>query len=78
MTRDDTNLKLGRHIAEILLWEVYERMISMYSMTPEERYREILERCPGLLNLISLKELASYLMICPETLSRLRRKLVQK
>ena len=76
--RDDTNLKLGRHIAEILLWEVYERMISMYSMTPEERYREILERCPGLLNLISLKELASYLMICPETLSRLRRKLVQK
>lgn len=75
--RDDTNLKLGRHIAEILLWEVYERMISMYSMTPEERYREILERCPGLLNLISLKELASYLMICPETLSRLRRKLVQ-
>ena len=76
--RDDTNLKLARHIAEILLWEVYERMISMYSMTPEERYREILERCPGLLNLISLKELASYLMICPETLSRLRRKLVQK
>ncbi|MBA2195002.1 Crp/Fnr family transcriptional regulator, partial [Bacteroides fragilis] len=56
----------------------YERMISLYSMTPEERYTEILKRCPELLNLISLKELASYLMICPETLSRLRRKLVQK
>ena len=26
----------------------------------------------------NIKELASYLMICPETLSRLRRKLVQK
>lgn len=70
--------QLGRRIAEILLWEVYDRMISMYSMTPEERYIEILNRCPTLLNLISLKELASYLMICPETLSRLRRKLVQK
>lgn len=77
-SRNEANQKLGRQIAEILLWEVYERMISLYSMTPEERYTEILKRCPELLNLISLKELASYLMICPETLSRLRRKLVQK
>ena len=72
------NQRLSRSIAETLLWEVYDRMIAMYSMTPEERYIEILDRCPALLNLISLKELASYLMICPETLSRLRRKLVQK
>ena len=71
-SRNEANQKLGRQIAEILLWEVYERM------TPEERYTAILKRCPELLNLISLKELASYLMICPETLSRLRRKLVQK
>ncbi len=77
-SQNEANQKLGRQIAEILLWEVYERMISLYSMTPEERYTAILKRCPELLNLISLKELASYLMICPETLSRLRRKLVQK
>ncbi|WP_303004580.1 Crp/Fnr family transcriptional regulator [Bacteroides congonensis] len=70
--------KLGRRIAETLLWEVYDRMISMYSLTPEERYIDIITRCPDLLKLITLKELASYLLIRPETLSRIRRKVVQK
>ena len=53
-------------------------MISMYSLTPEERYIDIITRCPDLLKLITLKELASYLLIRPETLSRIRRKVVQK
>lgn len=70
--------KLGRRIAETILWDIYDRMISMYSLTPEERYLDIINRCPGLLNLITLKELASYLLIRPETLSRIRRKVVQK
>jgi CRP-like cAMP-binding protein len=70
--------KLGRHIAETLLWEVYDRMISIYSLTAEERYLDIINRCPDLLKLITLKELASYLLIRPETLSRIRRKVVQK
>lgn len=35
---NDAHQKLGRRIAETLLWEVYDRMISMYSLTPEERY----------------------------------------
>lgn len=69
--------RLGRRIAETLLWEIYDRMISMYSLTPEERYLEILNRCPGLLKLITLKELASYLLIRPETLSRIRKRVVK-
>ena len=48
------------------------------TLTPEERYLEIINRCPDLLKLITLKELASYLLIRPETLSRIRRKVVQK
>lgn len=75
---NNDNQKLGRRIAETLLWEVYDRMISMYSLTAEERYLEIINRCPDLLKLITLKELASYLLIRPETLSRIRRKVVQK
>lgn len=70
--------RLGRRIAETLLWEVYDRMITMYSLTPEERYLDIINRCPDLLKLITLKELASYLLIRPETLSRIRKKVVQK
>ena len=49
---NDAHQKLGRRIAETLLWEVYDRMISMYSLTPEERYLEIINRCPDLLKLI--------------------------
>ena len=52
---NDAHQKLGRRIAETLLWEVYDRMISMYSLTPEERYLEIINRCPDLLKLITLK-----------------------
>ena len=70
---NDAHQKLGRRIAETLLWEVYDRMISMYSLTPEERYLEIINRCPDLLKLITLN-----LLIRPETLSRIRRKVVQK
>lgn len=71
------NQKLAKSIAETLLWEVYDRMISLYSLSPEERYLEILDRCPHLLNLITLKELASYLLVRPETLSRIRRKVAR-
>lgn len=69
--------KLGRKIAETLLWEIYDRMITMYTLTPEERYIELLNRCPGLFQLITLKELASYLMVRPETLSRIRNKIAR-
>lgn len=75
---DHERQKLGRHIAEVLLWEIYDRMISMYSLTPEERYLEIISRYPELLKLVTLKELASFLQIRPETLSRIRRKVVLK
>ncbi|WP_303010517.1 Crp/Fnr family transcriptional regulator [uncultured Bacteroides sp.] len=75
---NDDHQKLGRRIAETLLWEVYDRMISIYSQTPEERYLDIITRCPDLLKLITLKELASYLLIRPETLSRIRRKIVRQ
>lgn len=75
---DKAHQKLGRRIAEALLWEAYGRIISIYSLTPEERYLEIITRCPDLLKVITLKELASYLLIRPETLSRIRKKIVQK
>ena len=39
---------------------------------PQQRYETLLERCPDLLQLVSLRELASYLGVRPETLSRIR------
>jgi hypothetical protein len=45
---------------------------------PEMRYRRLLERRPELLQRVSLFHLASYLGITPESLSRIRRRIVAK
>lgn len=63
------------HIIELMYSEIYERFVSNYIKTPEERYAEILHRCPDIFNHTTAKDLASYLQIAPETLSRIRRKL---
>ena len=67
--------RLGRRVAERLLLEVYERLLQRYAATPQERYEALLARCPGLLDLVPLQELASFLDVRPETLSRIRRRI---
>ena len=52
--------------------EVYERLLERYAASPQQRYEALLERCPDLLQMVSLRELASYLGVRPETLSRIR------
>lgn len=66
-------LKKSRSVIEILYAELYERYTHSYTKTQEERYLELVTRNPEILNLITLKELASYLDIRPETLSRIRK-----
>lgn len=72
---DAAHERLGRRLAEHLSAEVYERLLQCYVSTPQECYETLLRRCPDLLNLVSLKELASYLRVRPETLSRIRRRI---
>ncbi len=73
----ETALK-AKHITELLYAEIYKRYLDLYIRSAEERYRELISRSPKILNLISLKELASYLNIRPETLSRIRNKIAGK
>lgn len=68
----------GRILAEELLYVSWNNIISTYTDTPEERYKKLLRRCPDLPNLITLKELASYIMVTPETLSRIRKKILSE
>ena len=62
-------------ITEILFSEIYQRFVATYTRSTEERYLEILQRCPDILQHTTAKHLASYLHVTPETLSRLRKKL---
>lgn len=53
-----------------------ERVNSHLFMTAEERYHKLLEQQPELFNNVPLQYIASMLGMTPETLSRLRKKLL--
>ncbi len=62
-------------VAETLLNDFGSRLLSMYCDSPAERYTRLIHRYPDILNLVSLKEIASLIKTTPETLSRIRKKL---
>lgn len=62
-------------LAEILFDDIYNRMLTLYCDTPKERYLNLIRRYPPILNLVPLKEIASFIKVSPETLSRIRKKL---
>ena len=72
---DSSDINLRRDFAESALNEIYGRLISLYCDTPEERYIKVITDYPELLDIVSLKEVASFIGITPETLSRIRKKI---
>ena len=67
-------LSLNRQIAETMFAEIYQRLLGLYCDSPEQRYQSLMKRCPDLQEKLSLKEIAQFLGITPETLSRIRKK----
>ena len=51
------------------------RCLNIYRKSPEQRYIEICNLYPDIINTVALKDIASYLLITPNHLSRIRRKL---
>ena len=68
--------RFGRLILEELIIGRATREIEQLSLSAEERYRRLVQRSPGLLQLVSQKDIASYLRMTPETFSRLRAKVL--
>lgn len=73
-TNMDTQ-RFGRLVAEEIFIEMYQRLLGFYCDTAKQRYIALLQRCPNLLQYISLKEIASFLGVTPETVSHIRKKL---
>lgn len=69
--------QVGRLAAEneFINAECHNRFLTDLSAT--DRYKEILESDSDLLQRVPLNYLASYLQIAPETLSRIRKKIIQ-
>lgn len=57
----------------------YQQMLADYIMrSPEQRYTTLIKERPELLNKVPQHQLASYLGVKPESLSRIRKRITQK
>lgn len=66
------------HATEQVFFTAYERLISFYIQSPKERYEALLEKCPRVFEIFDLKDIASFLNITPQHLSRLRKASVKE
>jgi len=65
-----------RNAIEEVLGGRQQDMAYFKSMSPEERYNHVLEKRPGLAGRVAQHQLASYLGIKPESLSRIKKRLL--
>ena len=70
---DPAMAKMDVKILKNLFKMVYARDLDHY--TARRRYRRLLERCPQVVQMLSLKDIASFLNITPIYLSKLRREI---
>lgn len=67
--------RFGRQMSETMFFDIYKRLLGFYCSNHEQRYSELMQRCPNLKEKISLREIASFLGVTPETVSHIRKKL---
>lgn len=62
-------------LSEILIDKIQKKFIEYKTSTPEERYRSLLLNKPKLIKRIPQYQIASYLGVKPESLSRIKKRL---
>ena len=69
LCRVETEFQLG----------IYQQMLAHYIMaSPEERYLHLLDNRPELFGMVPQHQIASYLGVKPESLSRIRRRITER
>lgn len=76
-TNEDAQIA-GRVLSEELFMVAYTRLLDFYCKNTEELYMDLTERCPDFQNYITLKEMASFLQVTPETISHIRNSINKK
>ncbi len=56
---------------------VFMRLLNLYRKSPRQRYAELCEQYPQIVETVTLKDLSSFLLITPNHLSRIRRELTK-
>ena len=66
-------MELRAVIAEHILSQFRSRYLDLHRATARERYELLLRRCPGIVHHLALQDLASFLCVTPQQLSRIRK-----
>ena len=65
-------MKLRAIIAENLLEQFRSRYLDLHCTTARERYDLLMQRCPGIVDHLDLQDIASFLNVHPNTISKIR------
>ena len=71
--RSKETMKLRAVIAEHILSQFRSRYLDLHCTTARERYDLLMQRCPGIVDLLDLQDIASFLNVHPNTISKIRR-----
>ena len=66
---------MTRKMIEEKLGDMQDEMAAFLASTPEERYKALLQKRPHLVDRVPQHQLASYLGITPESLSRIKKRI---
>ncbi len=71
--QDAEKMELRSIIAEHLLRQRNQCYLDLHRATARERYELLLQRCPGIVEYLDLQDIASFLNVHPNTVSKIRR-----
>ncbi|MBR5638204.1 MAG: Crp/Fnr family transcriptional regulator [Muribaculaceae bacterium] len=71
-------LELRMKLGEALCYQLLKSIVDNYCLSPEERYVALTCRFPDIHNRMTNRIIASYLGITPESLSRMRKRLLTR
>ena len=66
-------MELRAIIAEHILFQFRSRYLDLHCTTARERYDLLMQRCPGIVEHLDLQDIASFLNVTPQMLSRIRK-----
>ena len=75
---DTIMVDLHDNISDALFIDIYQRHLELYRKSPTERYLDLIRKYPEILNIVTMREIASFLLVTPIYLSRIRKKLSQQ
>ena len=71
--QDAEKMELRSICAEHVLRQRSQCYIDLHRATARERYELLLQRCPGIVEYLDLQDIASFLNVHPNTVSKIRR-----